>query len=299
MNISLFCEDFTGLDYAYLDRDKGFVGNSLSVNVKLTGKVSEEGILYDFSLVKKVIKQVIDNICDHKLVVPSQLVSYHKGQGKLQHVLAASQSKLEYIAPESAFCEIPETEVSIRAIKNFLEQKITKEMPKNILGIEVNLLQEKRSDHSVYINYTHGLKDHLGNCQRLFHGHRSTFKIYIQKHRMERFERELFNKTFNKPIHFVCWDNIKNQAEVQKVTKQKEPEGIFENLHVVHIAYSASQGLFEAKLPGNLVYFMQKETTAENMSLQFCYLTREMLDRDAQITVHFHEGIGKGAISSI
>ena len=72
MNITLFYKHVTVLDYAYLDDHKGVVGDSLIVNVEFIGHTDEEGVVYDFSLAKNKVKEIIDRDCDHRLVVPKK-----------------------------------------------------------------------------------------------------------------------------------------------------------------------------------------------------------------------------------
>ena len=55
MDVSLFYKNATVFDFAYFDEFRGFVGNSLIVNVRFIGERNEEGILYYFSHAKKKV----------------------------------------------------------------------------------------------------------------------------------------------------------------------------------------------------------------------------------------------------
>jgi len=48
------------------------VGESWIADVVLGGELDEQGMVFDFSHVKRAIKQVIDAQVDHRLVVPKR-----------------------------------------------------------------------------------------------------------------------------------------------------------------------------------------------------------------------------------
>ena len=133
MEIALFYNNVTVLDYAYYDKMLGFVGHSLIVNVRFLGKKDEKGFLYDFSYAKKKVKEIIDRECDHRLVVPEGLISFEK-RGEVHFISESADGRLEYACPEQAICEIKGDQVTRDGLKNFLQDIVMKEMPDNILS---------------------------------------------------------------------------------------------------------------------------------------------------------------------
>ncbi len=299
MKISLFYDHVTVLDYAYLDDHRGPVGNSLIVDVEFIGKTDHEGILYDFSYAKKKVKEIIDRDCDHRLVVPKGLLKTKGNYSELNYTFGFNNDALNYKAPNQAFCEIPHSYVSYENLKSYLEEVILKEMPKNVLAIKLKFREEVNADNNVYFHYTHGLKDHYGNCQRLIHGHRSTLKVLINGVRSAAAEEDLCFNYFSQNIHFVFWENVVNKDEIMKAMKEKKVVGRLDNVSSVHLKYKGNQGNFEMTIPAFCCYILQVETTVENLAIHFGHLVKSKLNKNDQVQAFGYEGIAKGAISTL
>jgi 6-pyruvoyl-tetrahydropterin synthase len=300
MKISLFYDHVTVLDYAYLDDHLGVVGNSLVVNVEFIGRTDEEGVVFDFSHAKKKVKEIIDRDCDHRLVIPQGLASYQNNKVHMEYSFGHDDKALSYTAPEEAVCEIPYAHVSDENLLAHLESLVLKEMPETVTAVKLSFTKEELTGNDVFFNYTHGLKEHYGNCQRLLHGHRSTIKVLVNGKRDYEQERKFVQEYFSGNIHFCLWDNVVNKAEIQDIAKSDSPVGRFTNLPSVQIKYESNQGVFEGSLPGDTVYFMQEETTVENLSIHFCKLAKENLKNSYDsVTVLAYEGIAKGSKTTL
>ena len=297
MKTNLFYHHVTDLDYAYLDDQLGLIGNSLSVGVEFIGTIDEEGILYDFSHAKKKVKGIIDKECDHRLVVPQSRVEFLKEEIFIKHI--TGQKQLTYRAPTQAVCTIPSSHVNKENIQSFLEQKILQEMPNNIIAVKIFLYYESLKHDKNIFHYTHGLKQHYGNCQRLFHGHRNTLQVKINGEIRNDLERWLTKDVFKGNTHFCFFENVINKEEIIKVIKDNSPQGIYNEIPDVQIAYKSGQGNFEATLPGECVYFLQKESTVENLSSHFASLVKSQVTPLDKIEVWAFEGIGKGAYTCL
>ena len=274
MITSLFYNNLTVLDYAFLTGDGRIVGNSLRVNAVLKGEVNEEGVIYDFATVKRRIKQLVDQECDHRLMVLTSQVQKRDSQ----YLLAIGE--LEYFAPIDAFCLLQEN--SPKGICKYLEKIILSQMPENISFVEIQLQEENEKDNNYYFHYTHGLKQHAGNCQRLFHGHRSTIKIYRNGVRDIALEKYFVEEIVRGSVHFVCLDDV-----------------FCEDNSTISIRYCGGQGQFSARLPKDQVYVVDSETTIENLASHFGQKILQLVEQKDQIEVVAFEGIDKGASISI
>ncbi len=270
---TIFYQGVTNLDYSLVEGGE-IRGNSLMVDVKIYGRKGGEGIVYDFSVVKKKIKEIIDRECDHRLIISDQEKSFSLKNG----IGLFDNGEIIYSAPADAFCILKKGAL-IEDIKKYLEEKIKSELPENITLIELDLYKFTEMEDGAIFFYTHGLKNHQGNCQRLLHGHRSTIKIWVDGIRATDVEQKVVQK-WNISTHFIFRENIKSSDDLN-----------------VDISYKASQGEFNLTIPRSSVYILDCETTAENLNLEFLKLALEFVPKYKKIKVMATEGIMKGAIS--
>jgi len=300
MKITLFYEQVTILDYAYLDDHKGPMGHSQIVDVEFTGQTDEEGIVYDFSYAKKTVKEIIDRECDHRFVVPEGVTQINKGQAHLKGVFGFEDIPYEYWCPVEGLCILPYAHVSDETLTTHLETLVMKEMPNTVKSVKLKLRNEKGRSKESFFHYTHGLKDHYGNCQRLIHGHRSTVEVYLNSKRDSEIESYLATDLFSSNIHFCYWENIVNKTEVSEWFQDSEKSlGRLTPGKKVEIKYTSSQGEFRGLIPSEIIYVMPMETTVENLSIHFAQLIKQDFAAGDQVMVRAFEGIGKGSKTTI
>ena len=300
MKISLFYKNVTVLDYAYLDDHRGVVGDALRVHVEFIGKTDEEGVVYDFSYAKKKVKEIIDRDCDHRLVVPQGLAEVNdKDVAHFSYKYGLADQELRYTCPSEGLCIIPSFHVDKQTISTYLENTILKEMPETVTAIKITLEDESFAEAKPTFHYTHALKEHYGNCQRLFHGHKNTVDVEVNGQVRTDLEEYLCEELFQGNVHFCKWENVVNKDEISKATGMNVPTGRFHEIPKVEIAYTSAQGKFEGVLPGREVFFMEQESTVENLSMLFAKLVRSKIGPAGYIRVSAYEGIAKGAITSL
>ncbi|NND00327.1 MAG: 6-pyruvoyl tetrahydropterin reductase, partial [Gammaproteobacteria bacterium] len=240
----LFVDNLTAIDCSILDPQRGLIGASWAVDVKLSGELDQQSMVFDFSRVKKTIKEFIDREVDHKLVVPASYpgltISGH--QDLTLKFVDRHQQQIVHRSPASAVCKIPKRQVKRQAVADFLEQNLPQFLPENVQKLEIRLRREKQSGH--YYCYSHGLKKHDGNCQRIAHGHRSRIKIWQNGQRAEQLEKQLAGR----------WRDI-YLGTVEDVVLQENGR--------IHFAYRTSEGEFFLDLPASRVHLMRCDSTVE------------------------------------
>ncbi|MDH4469241.1 MAG: 6-carboxytetrahydropterin synthase [Bacteriovoracaceae bacterium] len=287
METTLFYENITILDYAYLDPSNGIpCGASLVVDVKIDGPIAFDGMIMDFGKVKPHLKRIIDEYCDHKLCLTTDQWKLLKDISSEQRTLAFKL--IEYTAPSDLFYPIGQENHSLKDMEISLSELLQKYVEQKDLSFRVTLREEfsekKIKEESIpFFRYTHGLKLHKGNCQRLLHGHSNTLKVWVNDELRNDLALKLTNDLFSQNIHFAFQENI-----------------VSDKNSVIEIAYESSQGKFHLKIPAKYVYVLPCESTIEKLSQHFAQVIKnEYGQKNDLVTVAAFEGIGKGAISRI
>ncbi len=293
---SLFYRNVTALDFAYVVADLRVIGNSLYVDVEFAGDEDADGVLYDFSSAKHHVKKLIDKHIDHKFIVPDKMVT--KLENEMIEVFVGG---VYYKAPREAFCLIDTSmklSISYDDIEKHATEIISKELPLNVKSIKIHLREEEGS--GPFFCYTHGLKNHYGNCQRLLHGHRNQFEIWTSGIRRSDLEHRFVKSFFGGDVHFVFWDNVVNKKEISSLCDNEVPIGRVSIGGKTVLTYISSQGTFYLEIPTAQCYFVKTETTIENLSRSFvdhCVKEFKLIGdlSSGDIEVRAYEGIGKGS----
>jgi 6-pyruvoyl-tetrahydropterin synthase len=274
----LFVDNLTVIDFSYLDNHRGLLGESLIVDIELAGELNEEGMLFDFGHVKKQIKQIIDTQVDHKLLVPENLpelsIQHQEDQIQLTRKVK-SPCFLEYSSPASSVLLLSADEVTPSAIRQYLETEIRQHLPENVSGISIQLRAEDIK--GPFYHYSHGLKKHQGNCQRIAHGHRSMIEIWQDGHPAPQLEAT-WSASF-KDIY------IGTREDIHTETAQR-----------IEFRYRSEQGEFMIALSPETVYLIDTDSTVEWIAN---HIASELKTRypDSRFKVKAYEGVGKGAIA--
>lgn len=288
--MKLFVRDLTVIDASYLDENRGFVGESYLVDVILTGSLNEQSMILDFSLVKKQIKTIIDAEVDHKLLVPRSADNCTvtlDGQRTQVNYQLKDSSVIQLKCPNEAYCLLESDTVSIEVLEAYLERVIVPQLPENVLGLEIKLRTENIT--TPYYQYTHGLKKHNGNCQRIAHGHRSKIDVFIDDKYSEEWVEEWAKRW--QDIYLVSADDVIAQSDLSFVAQAN-------NGAELCTAYHAPQGYFELLMPTGRSETLPKDTTVESLSEFICEQIKSRVG-DKKVTVYAYEGVGKGAISEL
>ena len=275
----LFVNQLTVMDFSYLHEERGLLGESWQVDVELEGGLDEQGMVLDFGEVKRQVKKAIDQQFDHKLLVPKECAGLSLEQTGDQMSLAftlASGDVIRHESPADAVALIAASEITKLSVAQAIMQALEPLLPANVHSIIIRLYPEHTDD--AWYQYSHGLKLHAGNCQRIAHGHRSRIKIFHNGQRDTDQEN--------------IW-----AARLRDVYIGSREDLASGSKGYLQFAYSTIQGAFNLQLPSARCYLIDAESTVENIAQ---HILDQLLDAYPEdvFEVRAFEGIGKGAACS-
>ena len=277
----LFVNRLTVIDFSYLNGERGLLGDSLLADVELVGELDAQGMVLDFGDVKKQLKRAIDQHFDHKLLVPYrypglQIADQHDGRQRLLFPLAAGGA-IEHIAPQDADTLIDTDAITPDSLAQAIRDRLRPLMPANVQDLRIRLTPEA-IDGPAY-QYSHGLKLHDGNCQRIAHGHRSRLAIL----RDGQFDAALSADWAER------WRDIYIGTR-EDLLEETELAGV----RCYHFRYQAAQGQFDLTLPKRCCYLIDTESTVENLAQHIAEVLKAEQPA-AHFEVQAFEGVDKGA----
>ncbi len=275
---SLFVNELTVIDFSYLHPTRGIVGESWIVDVILEGDLNDEGMVFDFGLVKKQIKQAIDTSIDHKFVVPMHMPGLTLLQDDEDLIFDFSHQDgfhLSYRSPREAAFLLDSDSLNIDVVVGFMQVHLMSLLPKNVKAVQLNLYPQ--DIQGAFFHYSHGLKKHQGDCQRICHGHRSPIVVTQDGHRAPAIESAI--ATLWQDIYLITEEDIIRQSD-----------------HDIQLGYDAEQGYFELTLPRKMCYVMQTDTTVELIAEHLLTWVKKHYPASHTQVMAF-EGFKKGAIA--
>lgn len=277
--MTLFANGLTQLDASLWCPSRGLIGASWQVDALLDGELGEDGMLFDFGEVKPWIKSRIDSEADHTLLVPTKApgLSVHECAEGLC-VRTTLPYPMEIRGPRQALTLLPWSEVTAERLARHYGAALTRRPPPRVESIRLNL-REETIDGAAY-TYSHGLKRHAGNCQRIAHGHRSRLYVWCKGERAPELEAQWAQRLGDRYL-----------VDIEDIV-----EGGDADLRG-HLAtrYRAAQGHFFLRLPREYCEILPTPTTVEHIAAWLA----EQIARDSGLPtrVQAFEGIGKGAIA--
>lgn len=280
---SLFVDDLTVIDFSYLDPERGILGESWIVDLVLGGDLNNEGMVFDFGHVKKTVKAEIDRTLDHTFVVPRALPGLRvtPSTDRLDICLPPAPGRfgLDYSAPAAAVTLLDTGQVTPEAVRQAIEQRLRSVLPANVNQIQLTLRPEVIDGD--WYHYSHGLKKHAGDCQRLIHGHRSRIQVFRDGQRWPEQEAEIARNW--RDSYLVTAEDIVREHD-------------WDGVHCYDIAYRANQGHFALTLPAHHCITFSTDTTVELIAQELAHQASGSAGK-ASGYVRAYEGVNKGAIA--
>ncbi|RVU37079.1 hypothetical protein EOE67_12275 [Rheinheimera riviphila] len=282
----LFVRDLTVIDFSYLCQQRGLLGESYIVDVELQGDLDATSMVFDFGSVKKVIKKAIDQLVDHKLAYPAQASCLTHRSEQHTDILQwhSARGSIQIASPFEAHVAINTLAIDEHSVAAFLVEQIKPLLPANVQKLTFTLRAEKSA--SFYYHYSHGLKKHDGNCQRIAHGHRSTIEIFHNGMLSPR-----LNKYWTERWQDIYLATAEDQITADQCRYLQPNDGDW------CFQYQAPQGQFEITIPQTHCEIVPCDTTVECLA---DYIAGQLQQREAgSYKVVAYEGVGKGAIAVI
>jgi 6-pyruvoyl-tetrahydropterin synthase len=276
----LFVEQLSVIDCAYLDPQRGLVGESWIVDIELEGELDQQSMVLDFGEVKRRLKRALDGSADHTLIVPAR----HPGL-ELQHgaerigllFKGPAAGPIEHHAPAQALTLLDAETVDAASLGEHLQGVLTREVPPNVAQVRLRLRHE--AIDGAYYHYTHGLKKHAGYCQRIAHGHRSRLQIRVGGQREPGLEAAWAARW--RDIYLGTGEDLRHRGDGR-----------------LRFAYSGGEGCFELELPEQRCDLLEGDSTVERIAEHIAAGVRAQR-ACTTVEVRAYEGVMKGAVAVV
>lgn len=289
--MQLFVNDLTVMDFSYLCHKRGMVGESWIVDVVLNGELNEESMVQDFGKVKKELKYLIDEYVDHKLLVPvehpyTQVLRDESTEMVQVDFMRPEGRSIHLNCPAEAYAFVYAEEVTMKSVSDYLRDVLKTHLPDNVEGIELSLRTEVIP--TPFYHYTHGLKKHDGNCQRIAHGHRSKIRVFEDMQESLKWQSYWAERWAD--IYIGSQEDLvkQNALQLSNVKVDLTEHYLF--------AYESSQGEFSLAIPKAESEIINTDSTVECLA-QYMADEQKRLAPDSAFKVLAFEGVGKGAIA--
>lgn len=273
----LFVEQLTVLDCSYLCAERGLVGESWIVDLELIGDLDHQGMVLDFGAVKRQVRDAVESIADHRLLVPAQSphLEILRQDECLDLRFDSAAGRISHRSPIQAVTLLSSERIEAEPLRQALIDAAAQAVPDNVRGIEIQLRHEVID--GAWYRYSHGLKQHQGLCQRIAHGHRSRIEIHLDGQRQPTLEQQWAER----------WQDI-YLAHREDCCVQEDDYSEFR--------YKAAEGAFYLRLPTARCELLETDTTVEQIAE---HLARQIADvhRGQSVEVRAYEGVRKGAIA--
>lgn len=289
----LFVDNLINVDFSYLDPQRGLLGETWLASTELDGVLNDQGMVCDFGIVKKILRHWLDEEIDHRLLVPVKspcLTLTENGneielQWRYQNVSdndgdnndGREAQLIHCICPRSAIALVDSDTIDAASVSQWAISQILPLLPATLNQLTLDFSTEVIE--SSYYHYSHGLKKHDGNCQRIAHGHRSKLLIWRNQERDINLEKQ-WSETFE-DIYIGTREDIVDHSDGG-----------------ITFAYTTNQGNFRLSLPESHCYIIDTDSTVEWIADHLARQLKQEQPND-QFLVKAFEGMGKGAIVSL
>lgn len=296
MKSTMFLNNITCIDHAWVDSLGEIHGNSYNLCAEITGEVDEtEQVVIDFSGCKKEIKNLIDeseHAIDHRIVLIKGFSDYTLDLIKDERVRITTEcfnatstvddwyQEIELITTNHHIHKLNMNDAYKFYLGVYIEAMLLKQL--KLLGYPVTNVTVELSESfdlpvdantHVAFNYAHGLRSSTSyGCQNIAHGHRSYIAIDSE---LNDAGMKLLKQIASEMSGYIAWkDNINDDGSV---------------------SYTSLRGNFY--LMHSKVLELPTETTVENLAEYIATTYNDTLRNSLGATrLWVSEGLSKGAV---
>jgi 6-pyruvoyltetrahydropterin/6-carboxytetrahydropterin synthase len=113
-------------------------GHTYAVHIKISGEPDKKGIIIDFSILKNILREIINDL-DHKVLIPEKSKTIEIIKEKKNVTISSIENN--YILPISDCVFLPISSTSAENLASYILNNILKKvnLPNNIDGIEIGV----------------------------------------------------------------------------------------------------------------------------------------------------------------
>lgn len=303
MRSSMFVNDCTNIDHAYINKDGRIIGGSYRPKFIVSGEIDpHEEVVVDFSTIKKSLKKLIDDLdngFDHKLWwidgFSSGKIQFNPDNTvhiKTQHVEITGPSNIvRVVASEN---DIVSAFVYPGQVQYVLTEYLENELAKIYPNVDISVVTELDTTFDVHpfvnsechsFRYVHGLKHSSSfGCTNISHGHLSYLAASIKLNAnkldvdflLRRIADELDKKVF-------IWDDnvVRNDQQC------------------AYLTYKCVRGDMSMEVSQDQAVIVNTETTVEHLVDYIADRWYNDLKKLGVSKLWCSEGLSKGAVVDI
>lgn len=276
----LFVDKLTNSDFSYLDPQRGLLGETWLSHVELAGELDDQGMICDFGIVKATTRNFLDDLIDHRLLVPGKAPNLQLkplGDSTELHWELADGYSIQHLSPKQCFTVVDVEEISPESVASWCEELLRQRLPDTITHLKLRFTTEEIT--GPWYQYSHGLKKHDGKCQRIAHGHRSKIEIMRDGQPAPDLEAQWAENL--RDSYIATRADLQSDADI--------PADYY------RFAYQSEEGHFRLQLPQRYCHLMDSDTTVEQIAVHIADSIKRQ-EPDSSITVKAYEGLAKGAL---
>ena len=154
----LFVDNLTNVDFSYLHETRGLVGETWLASVVLEGDLDNQGMVCDFGVVKKMLREWLDEQLDHRLLVPidsEALKTMESHNDSLEITWGKDKNtSITSISPAQAIAQVEARSIDPQSVARWCIDQLSPQFPASVK--QLSLRFEIETIDGPFYHYSHG-----------------------------------------------------------------------------------------------------------------------------------------------